>query len=518
MSTHYKTMRLILGDQLNAGHSWYKEKNHEILYVIAEIHQELNYVVHHCQKICAFFAAMNAFSQSLEKAGHDVLYLTLDETSGYQSLPDLICVLCKRYNVKGFEFQRPDEYRLREQLGKVYLPEYIKVSEVDTEHFLLPFDEIKHYFKKDKHHKMEFFYRKMRQRFSILMDADKPIGGKWNYDTDNRNKLKKDDLPSIPEPLLFGHSTKNILERLKRHNIHYFGKEVELLFWPVTRKDAIALLDYFCAFCLPKFGTFQDAMTCQSESQWSLYHSRLSFSLNAKILQPLHVVQRAVAYYENHRDSISIAQIEGFVRQIIGWREYIRGVYWSNMPSYAQKNQLNTDKELPDYFWTANTKMQCMKSTIQQSLDYSYAHHIQRLMVTGNFCLLTGIGVSQVDMWYLGVYIDAIEWVEMPNTRGMSQFADGGIVATKPYAASGNYINKMSDYCQKCHYNVKEKTSEQACPFNSLYWHFMIKHRDKVERNPRIGMVYRNWDKQNKAHQKATLDRAAWCLNNIDTL
>ncbi|MEO0444128.1 MAG: cryptochrome/photolyase family protein [Pseudomonadota bacterium] len=518
LNKQYKRLRLVLGDQLNASHSWFKQKDKDTLYIIAELHQETLYVKHHCQKICAFFAAMQSFAKALEKAGHHILYLDLDDTVGYKSLPQLLKHLATNYKISEFEYQQPDEYRLLTQLAELKLDKQITIRMCDSEHFLLPFSEIKDYFKKDKHHKMEFFYRKMRQRFTILMDEDQPLGGQWNYDAQNRNKLKQNHIEDIPSPLTFNHDVSPIMDRLRRHKVPFFGSETNTLIWPVNRKQALKLLDYFCTCCLPKFGTFQDAMTCQSKHQWSLYHSRLSFVINAKILHPMQVLEKAVDHYYRHQQTISIAQIEGFVRQILGWREYIRGVYWANMPAYAGKNHLNAKRALPKYFWTGNTKMRCMQSAIQQSLDYSYAHHIQRLMVTGNFCLLTGIDPKAVDDWYLGVYIDAIEWVEMPNTRGMSQFADGGIVATKPYTAGGNYIHKMSDYCQHCHYKVKEKVNDNACPFNSLYWHFMIQHRKQFEKNPRIGMVYRNWDKQAQEQQQATIQRARWCLKNIEKL
>lgn len=232
----------------------------------------------------------------------------------------------------------------------------------------------------------------------------------------------------------------------------------------------------------------------------------------------MRVIEHAIAHFEKNQDSISLSQIEGFVRQILGWREYMRGIYWQFMPEYAAKNTLLAEQPLPHWFWTGETNMRCLKAAIDQSLDHAYAHHIQRLMVTGNFCLLAGIHPDEVDAWYLGIYIDAIEWVELPNTRGMSQFADGGIVATKPYAASGNYTNKMSDYCKNCTYKVSKKVEDNACPLNSLYWQFMVKHRDRLSENPRIGMIYRNWDKQSTEQQQAVLDRAGWCIENIAQL
>ncbi len=518
LKKNYKTLRLILGDQLNAQHSWYKKKDSSTLYVIAELRQETDYVKHHIQKAAAFFSAMEQFSIALKKVGHHVLHLTLNETVNDKNLAKLIERIITEYNIEEFNYQRPDEYRLYEQLHKIALPSSVNVQQVDSEHFLLPFDEIHSLFTSGKHHKMEFFYRKMRKRFNILMENKKPAGNKWNFDTDNRNKLKKTDIDNIPKPLIFSNDVSKIIKRLQTHKIKTFGKQEQLLLWPNSRRQALQLLQYFCTHCLPKFGQFQDAMTCNSDSQWSLYHSRLSFALNTKILHPLQVIKVAIDAYTSSNGTITLAQIEGFVRQILGWREYIRGIYWANMPDYASLNHYKANTNLPDYFWTGKTQMNCMKQSINQSLNYAYAHHIQRLMVTGNFCLLTGIDPDQVDKWYLGIYIDAIEWVELPNTRGMSQFADGGIVATKPYSAGGNYLKKMSDYCKSCTYKVKEKTSTDACPFNSLYWKFMIDKRESLEKNPRIGMVYKNWDKQSASDQQSTLKRAQWCIDNIKQL
>ena len=514
----YDTLRLILGDQLNAGHSWFSQKDPRILYVIAELHQEQHYVRHHGQKICAFFMAMEHFATALKQSGHHVLHLTLDDTEPYPTLSGLLTHLCVKHGVKHCQYQQPDEYRLREQLQQLQLPANVTKTEVDGEHFLLPFNEIDQYFEPGKHKKMEFFYRAMRRRFDILLSANEPVGGQWNYDADNRKKLKPGDLAQIAEPLLFAHPTKPVKERLQRHQIPHFGHTPEQLPWPLSRKEANTLLEYFCQHCLPHFGTFQDAMTCNSEFQWSLYHSRLSFALNTKMLHPMHVITTAIRHYQDPNNGISIAQIEGFVRQILGWREYVRGVYWANMPEYSQANSLGAKRQLPNYFWTGDTHMRCMSAAIGQSLHYSYAHHIQRLMITGNFCLLTGIEPAQVDEWYLGVYIDAIEWVELPNTRGMSQFADNGIVATKPYVAGGNYINKMSDYCKSCHYDVKDKVGDSACPFNSLYWHFLEENRAQFSKNHRMSMVYRAWEKQDAALRTKTLQRAQTLLETIETL
>ena len=364
---------------------------------------------------------------------------------------------------------------------------------------------------------MEAFYRNMRRRLQILMDGNEPVGGRWNFDSENRNKLSKAAISELPEPLLFSNDVTEILERLDRHEVERFGTIRSSLPWPVNRKQARELLQFFISHCLPNFGTYQDAMTAESPSDWSLYHSRLSFALNTKILHPREVVDHCLDVFEKS-DAISLAQIEGFVRQIIGWREFIRGIYWRNMPDYQTLNSLEAKNALPDYFWTGNTNMRCMEKAIKNSLDHSYAHHIQRLMVTGNFCLLTGIAPDEVDAWYLGIYIDALQWVELPNTRGMALHADGGIVGSKPYAAGGNYIKTMSDYCTSCHYDVKRKTGADACPFNSLYWHFMARHQDRFRSNHRMRMLYGSWERMGVESQRAILDQAERYMKDLNSL
>ena len=514
----FKTLRLILGDQLNHNHSWYSTQDTSVLYVLAELHQETNYVRHHIQKICGFFAAMAAFADHLKANGHQVLHLNLDETVEFSDLNGLINHLTNKYSIGTFEYQQPDEYRLSQQLQSLDLDSEISVSCHDSEHFLLTNEELKQYLNPKKHNRMESFYRKMRKRFHILMDGDQPMDGRWNFDSENRQKLKPADLEDIPEPLLFSNDISDLLDRIKRHNIKTTGNISSHLIWPVNRQQALELLDFFCTHCLPLFGRFQDAMTHQGKQRWSLYHARISFALNSKILHPSEVVQAALDRFYSADSSIELAQIEGFVRQIIGWREYVRGVYWVNMPEYKDLNHLEATNPLPDYFWTGDTKMSCVKHAVEQSLDYAYAHHIQRLMVTGNFAMLAGIDPDQLDEWYLGIYIDAIEWVEMPNTRGMSQFADGGLIATKPYAASGSYINKMSDYCPKCDYKVKERASEDACPFNSLYWRFMMSHSGRFKNNPRTAMAYRSWDRMQPEIKQQILQRGDYCIENLEHL
>jgi len=516
------TLRLILGDQLNADHSWFKTKDPDAIYVIAELHQEQHYVKHHIQKTCAFFKSMENFAKALQKAGHNVLHLTLDDTSEYSNLSDLLIALAKQHNCSEIHYQRPDEYRLKQQLNALthsaQTDHGIELKRFDTEHFILPAEDIFKYFNKDKHVRMENFYRKMRKRFNILMEDGQPLGGQWNFDADNRNNFKEDDLDAIPEPLVFANDVNDIIERLNRHKIPCMGKPETTLLWPCSRAQSREILQYFCTVCLPNFGRFQDAMTQNSPHAWSLYHSRLSFALNAKMLHPLDVIKAAINQFNHSQDAINLAQIEGFIRQILGWREYVRGMYWINMPEISKLNALQANKPLPKWFWDGKTNMNCLSKAVSQSLDYAYAHHIQRLMITGNFALLAGLNPDEVDEWYLGIYIDAIEWVELPNTRGMALSADGGLIATKPYAASGNYINKMSDHCKHCHYSVKTKTGSKACPFNSLYWHFLERNKEVFQKNPRMAFPYKTWQRMGSSQQTAILQHAKQVLQNLDSL
>lgn len=523
MKRQFKSLRLILGDQLNAQHSWFDSVDNSVIYIIAELHQETDYTTHHVQKICAFFSAMASFADELKKKGHVIQYLTLDDTAQFADLPSLLQAKIAEFEVNSFEYQLPDEYRLRSQLSDFTDALSINSNVYETEHFYITDKSLKTHFKKGKSHRLESFYRKMRKQFNLLMDGDKPLDGQWNFDASNRHKLKKADLTHVPEPLLFANDVSVILTRLENHKIKTIGKADKNLLWAVTQDQANQLLFYFCQYCLPLFGKFQDAMTGKlscfdQDSGWSLYHSRLGFALNSKILTPKTVVDTAITYFHQSNGEISLAQIEGFIRQIVGWREFVRGIYWANMPEYGNLNHLNADNSLPEWFWTGNTKMNCMHHAIKQSLDFSYAHHIQRLMVIGNFCLISGISPDEVDNWYLGIYIDAIEWVEMPNARGMSQFADGGIVGSKAYAASGNYINKMSDYCGDCQYNVTETVGDNACPLNALYWHFMDSHEVAFSKNPRTNMVYSSWRKKDIVLKNQVLNQAEKWLKNTNSL
>lgn len=513
-----KSLKLILGDQLNPMHSWFDRVDDEVIFVIAELHQETNYTKHHIQKVTAFFAAMEDFATYLQSKGHRVCYLTLDDTARHQNLNQLLTYLALKYQCESLSFQRPDEFRLRKQLLSITDELAIPINEIDTEHFLLSFEELPQHFQPTTHVRMESFYRYMRKRFKILMEGKSPEGGAWNFDAENRKTFKNPDLKIIPKPLVFKNSGEAYLQRLNHQNIMTIGQPAKDISYPINRKQSLQLLRFFCENLLINFGKFQDAMTTSSPYAWSLYHSRLSFSLNCKMLSPQEVIQTALHTFHHAKGEISLAQIEGFIRQILGWREYVRGMYWANMPNYSQQNYLNAQQSLPSWFWDGNTKMHCLHKAISQSLEHAYAHHIQRLMITGNFALLAGIVPQQVDDWYLGIYIDAIEWVELPNTRGMALFADGGWIATKPYAASGNYVNKMSNYCKQCYYNVKEKTGPTACPLNSLYWNFINKNHDKFSTNHRMSFPVRHWDKMDIKQKTEIKEHAKKLLININNL
>ena len=511
------TVRLVLGDQLDTNHTWFKKKDPSTLYVLAELVDEVSYVRHHIIKISGFLLAMENFASEIAKKGHRVMHLNLDETRGFNGVTSLVEFICDFFEPYVFEYQVPDEYRLSKKLKKLDLGG-IKLKCIEDNHFYLNREQIEAYPMGDKPLVMENFYRKIRKSENILMNGSTPEGGVWNLDQQNRQKLSKKVMGYIPNPLCFNNNVEHIIVRLERHKIKFLGKPSTSIDLPVNIKQAKKLVEYFCKNSLPFFGTYQDAMTLNGANRWALFHSRISFALNTKIISPRFVVSQALSFYEKSNGAISLAQIEGFVRQIIGWREFCRLVYWKYMPEYKKKNSLLFKDKIPQFFWTGKTKMRCVGEVVTQSLEYSYAHHIQRLMVTGNFLLLSGVDPKDVDNWYLGVYADAIEWVQLPNTRGMSQFADGGIMATKPYVSSGNYINKMSDYCSACHYDIKEKTSDRSCPFNSLYWGFLDANRKILGKNFRLGMVYKLWDRLAKSDKKRIINRANYLRHNIENL
>jgi deoxyribodipyrimidine photolyase-related protein len=507
------TLRLLLGDQLNMRHRWFSETDDAVVYVLMEVRQETDYVLHHAQKILAIFAAMRDLARQLREAGHRVHYLAIDDGANRQSMPANIDALIAHYQASAFEYLEPDEWRLDQQLYRHGRRAGIAWRMIDSEHFYTTRHHAADIFLGRKQWLMEFFYRRMRVEQQVLMeDAKNPLGGQWNYDHDNRKPWR--GAPPEPRDPRTAHDHSRLWQTIVDAGVKSFGNpQADRLPWALNREEALQQLDAFIDNALPSFGDFQDAM---SGKAWRLFHSLLSFALNVKMLDPREVVARAEAAY--HAGHAPLAAVEGFIRQILGWREYVRGVYWSHMPDYAEKNFFGHARPLPSWFWDGKTSMNCLAHAITQSLEQAHAHHIQRLMVIGNFALLAGLAPAEVHRWYLGVYIDAFEWVELPNTVGMSQFADGGMLATKPYVSSAAYIDRMSDYCKGCHYDKKLRIGEHACPFNALYWDFFERNEATLARNPRIGMAYRQLEKMDATAIVEFREQARTMLDKLDSL
>ena len=514
-----REIRLVLGDQLNIQHPWFSNPSgpeQDVLYLMGEYRSESTDVLHHVQKVIAFFLAMRAFAEVLRSRGHRVQYWQIDAPDNPHSVTRAVEQALAEHGAQRLQWMLPDAWRLEEELRS--LTETLRargcwVEATDTHHFLTTREDFTRHFQGKKGFIMEGFYRMLRRKHRVLLDAaGGPEGGDWNYDAANRKALPKGHRP--PEARIFAHDFEAVEAQLQRAGVATWGR-CERWEWPVTRAEGLELLEDFIDRMLPLFGAFQDAL---SDASPTLYHSRLSFVLNVKLLSPLEVVEAVEAAWRQDPERIPLSSAEGFIRQILGWREYVRGHYWHHMPRYATLNYFQHDAPLPRWYWTGETRMACMRQAVGATRDNAYAHHIQRLMVTGNFALLAGVHPDEVDAWYLGVYIDALEWVEMPNTRGMSQFADGGLVGTKPYVSSANYLKKMGAPCSTCFYRAGERTGDRACPFNSLYWQFHDRHRAQLETNPRIGMVYRLWDRMPASERAAVLERAGQVLGQIHSL
>lgn len=484
-------LRLILGDQLNLSISSLKDCNKsDDIILMCEVWDEATYVRHHKKKIAFLFSAMRHFAVELKSAGYRVDYIRLDDPQNSQSFSGEVERALKRHKMAHCVVTFPGEYRVWQDMQAWVDRFSVEVSILPDDRFLASINEFKSWAGERKNLRMEFFYREMRRKYKILMQGDEPEGGAWNYDAENRKAFTDQGL-FVPQPPKFAPDaiTQDVLKLVENKFHDHFG-DLCPFDYAVTRQQALLLLEDFITQRLPQFGDYQDAMI---EGQPLLYHSQLSFYLNCGLLLPLEIVEMAqMAYYSGHAP---LNAVEGFIRQIIGWREYIRGVYWLKMPDYATANFFDAQRKLPWFYWSGETDMNCLKQCVSETKQNAYAHHIQRLMVLGNFALLAGIDPAEVNEWFLVVYADAYEWVELPNVTGMILYADGGFLASKPYAAGGAYINKMSNYCHSCKYAVQEKTGAKACPFNYLYWNFLIENRDKLANNPRLGLSYRSLDK-----------------------
>jgi len=497
---------LVLGDQLTPDLSALQtgDKTRDIV-VMAEVRAEGTYVRHHAKKIALILSAMRHFAQELREDGWTVAYTTFDDPENAHSIDGELLRFAQQHGATEIIATAPGEWRLRKMLDDVPL----QTRQLPDTRFICAEAEFADWAKDRKSLRMEYFYREMRRKTGILMDGDQPEGGKWNYDHDNRKPAKADLF--MPQPLHHQHDSvvTEVLALVERE-FDTFGA-LRPYWFAATREGATAARDWFMAEALPRFGDYQDAML---QGERYLYHSVLSPYLNIGLLDPLDLCQRAEAEYRAGRAPLNA--VEGYIRQILGWREFVRGVYFHEGPDYPTRNALNASRDLPWFYWSGETDMACMKSAIDQTIEDAYAHHIQRLMVTGNFALLAGLDPQQVHEWYLAVYADAFEWVESPNTVGMVLFADGGVVGSKPYAASGAYIDRMSDHCKTCAYSVKKKSGEGCCPFNPLYWDFLLRHRDRFQSNPRMAQMYRTWERMDEAKRDASQASAADILSRLD--
>lgn len=484
-----RTLVFVLGDQLSRSISSLRGmKKENTVILMAEVHDEATYVRHHKKKIAFLFSAMRHFAEACSNDGWTVDYVRLDDEGNSGSFTGELERALKRHKIKRVRITEPSEYRVLKDVEDWQENLDCAVDIKADDRFIATHAEFAGWASGRKQLRMEYFYRDMRKKTGLLIDENgEPEGGKWNYDSENR-KPADDDL-FLPEPPRFEPDdiTQDVLTLVKARFGNHFG-DLDPFWFAVTADQADAALDDFIEHRLASFGDYQDAMLTGRKF---LYHSILGLYINAGLLDPLKACQRAVdAYAAGHAP---LNAVEGFIRQIIGWREFIRGVYWLKMPGYADANALQADRDLPDFYWTGATEMHCLSEAINQTREEAYAHHIQRLMVTGNFAMLIGVEPKQISDWYLAVYADAFEWVEMPNVIGMSQFADGGVVGSKPYASSGAYIDRMSNYCRSCRYNVKKKTGDGACPFNALYWDFLARNEKELGSNPRLGTIYASW-------------------------
>ncbi len=503
---------LIFGDQLNRNHALLEQldaKRDRLLF--GEVAEEAGYVPHHGQKIALIFAAMRHFAGELEATGWRVDYHRLDIDSDIRSFTDLVAAACRCHDIEEIVVSWPGEWRVLEQVRAWEKRLGVAVTVLPDIRFLNPLEHFERWAEGRKQLRMEFFYRNMRRSTGLLMDGDQPVGGEWNLDAANRKRWKGE--PPAAQPMRFSpdETTSEVLE-LVGTELKYFG-ELDGFDYPVTPAQARRALTHFVKQALPWFGDFQDALP---DGEDYLFHSRLSSSLNLGLLSPLEVCQAAEQAWRD--GAAPLNAVEGFIRQIIGWREYVRGLYWLKMPEYAHMNALEADQPLPSWYWSGKTGMRCLQRAIDATRRNAYAHHIQRLMVTGNFALLLGVVPKEICDWYLAVYADAYDWVELPNTLGMVMHADGGIMASKPYAASGKYIQRMGDHCKHCAYKVADTVGEKACPFNALYWDFLARHEKQLAANPRMKMMYRNLERMDSDRLSAIRQRARQIRREVESL
>lgn len=518
-----RNLIIILGDQLNLDNPALEGfDSHQDKILMVEAIEEGNHVWSHKARIALFLSAMRHFAQTLTEQGFSPIYLQLSHHK-HKSLSDAWAAQIKALLPQKIIVCEPGEYRVLKALEACALAAKMPLSVRDDTHFMCSQADFKHWAAGGKQLRMEFFYRVMRKKYAVLMEKDsskkdQPMGDKWNYDAENRGTFGKQgpqDLPDIPS-FAIDDITLAVFADVETYFAEHPGTLVNFC-WPVTRPQALKFLEDFIDKRLLGFGQYQDAMWQADKIPAPfLWHSLLASSLNLKLLNPREVIAAAELAYKNHK--VSLASVEGFIRQILGWREFIRGMYWLDMPKMATANYYEHERKLPDWYWTGNTQMNCLRQTIKQTLDYGYAHHIQRLMITGMFGVLAELNPREVEAWYLAVYVDAVEWVELPNVAGMALYANGGRFTSKPYVASGAYIKRMSNYCSGCKYKPDVKTGADACPYTTLYWHFLIKHYDEFAHNPRTALMVKHVERFSVEDKEAINAMAKSRLDNLENL
>jgi deoxyribodipyrimidine photolyase-related protein len=481
---------IVLGDQLDLQASAFDDFDAAQDRVwMAEVAEESTHVPSAKPRIALFLSGMRHFAQALrEQHGPIVDYTRLDDADNSGTLASELRRAIERHKPAGLVMTAPGDWRVLQALRAVATDCQLPLDIREDRHFFSTVREFAEHAKGRKQLRLEYWYRALRQKHAILMEGDAPVGGQWNFDADNREAFGKEGPVNLPAPQRFAPDaiTREVLDLVNTRFADHPGR-LDSFAWPVTRAQALQALQDFITHRLPLFGRYEDALW--AGEPW-LYHSLLSAALNLKLLQAREVVQAAQdAWRTGHAP---IEAVEGFIRQILGWREYVRGIYWTQMPDYLERNALDAQAPLPEFFWTGDTDMACLRDALTQTLTHGYAHHIQRLMVTGLYLLMRGVKPQAVHTWYLSVYVDAVEWVELPNTLGMSQYGDGGLMASKPYIATGKYIQRMGNHCKGCRYDPAQSTGPTACPYTTLYWDFLMRHEAMLAGNPRMGMQVRN--------------------------
>ncbi len=501
-----RALIIVLGDQLDHDAAAFDgfDADRDAVWM-AEVAEESTHVISSKMRSVLFLSAMRHFAAGVQAAGRRLHYTRLDDPNNRGSLALELQAAIDVLRPVRLVMTEPGEWRLLQVLQAVASANAVELEVREDRHFFVTRKAFAAYTESRKSLRMEYFYREQRKHQHVLMDGDQPAGGQWNFDADNRQAFGPEGPGIVPPRPRFAPDaiTRDVMALVHKHFASHPGSGDDFA-WPVTRVQALQALDVFIAERLPLFGRYQDAMW--PSEPW-LYHAHLSAALNLKLLNPREVVAKAEAAYRC--GDAPLPAVEGFVRQLLGWREYVRGIYWSQMPHYLQRNALEASEDLPEWYWTGDTDMACLRDAISQTLQQGYAHHIQRLMVTGLYALLLGVRPGQVHAWYLGMYVDAVEWVELPNTLGMSQYADGGLMASKPYAATGKYIARMSPHCKGCRYDPAQRTGERACPFTTLYWDFLLRHQSTLQGNPRMALQVKNLARLDDLQRQAVRDRAA---------